>query len=295
MPIFGRKDDDPPESQSPASSVATPVDDDAIPLGDVEAIGAQGRQRIAQLGGQHFNSDLGLDGFVWAHKCGFEPLDVVLGNSVYHIGLGAARWGRNMEVDVLTQAMHNGRQLALERLLAEAELRGADGVINVTLNVNRWNWGSELADICAWGTAVRYRGDPPMRKTSEGRPFTTGLKASYIWKLREAGFHPLALVYGVCVYHVAHQGIRATVRQIGRNVEMTNYTQAMYDARELSMTRMELESVHLGAAGLATSATSVNFHGWGDHVMEFFAIGNAVVPIDGAAGLPDPSLTLEFN
>lgn len=55
------------------------------------------------------------------------------------------------------------------------------------------------------------------------------------------------------------------------------------------------QSVHLGGAGLATSATSVNFHGWGDHVMEFFAIGNAVVPIDGAAGLPDPSLTLEFN
>jgi hypothetical protein len=44
---------------------------------------------------------------------------------------------------------------------------------------------------------------------------------------------------GTCVYHVAHQGMRQAFAQIGRNVEMPNFTQALYDARELAMERMQ--------------------------------------------------------
>ena len=51
------------------------------------------------------------------------------------------------------------------------------------------------------------------------------------------------MVHGHCVYHVAHQGLlRIPAQQTGQNVEMTNYTQALYDARELAMARMQAEA-----------------------------------------------------
>ena len=39
-------------------------------------------------------------------------------------------------------------------------------------------------------------------------------------------------------------------------------------------------------------------HGWSTHVIEFFAIGTAVVPIEGgshAESIPDPQLVLSVN
>ena len=55
---------------------------------------------------------------------------------------------------------------------------------------------------------------------------------------------------GNCVYHVAHQSMRQTWRQIGRNQEMTNFTQALYEARELAMGRMQAEAEQVQAGGL---------------------------------------------
>ena len=47
---------------------------------------------------------------------------------------------------------------------------------------------------------------------------------------------------------------------MGRNVEMPNYTQALYDARELAMERMQAEAEALEAEGIvgvsSTSATT---------------------------------------
>ena len=55
---------------------------------------------------------------------------------------------------------------------------------------------------------------------------------------------------GTCVYHVAHQGSAADAHRSARNVEMPNYTQALYDARELAMERMQKEARELQAEGI---------------------------------------------
>ena len=54
---------------------------------------------------------------------------------------------------------------------------------------------------------------------------------------------------GTCVYHVAHQGLGGWVKRIGRNAEMPNFTQALYDARELAMERMQTEAESLAGGG----------------------------------------------
>ncbi len=78
---------------------------------------------------------------------------------------------------------------------------------------------------------------------------------------------------GNCVYHVGRQGMLASLKQVGRNVEMPNYTQALYEARELAMERMQREADELQAGGIVGARIIERSHGWGSHVIEFFAIG----------------------
>jgi uncharacterized protein YbjQ (UPF0145 family) len=70
---------------------------------------------------------------------------------------------------------------------------------------------------------------------------------------------------------------------MGQNIEMQNYTQALYDARELAMERMQYEGQQVQAEGIVGVQLQERSHGWGSHVIEFFAIGTAIVPLEGAA------------
>ena len=93
---------------------------------------------------------------------------------------------------------------------------------------------------------------------------------------------------GSCVYHVAHQGMWQAMKQIGQNVEMPNFTQALYDARELAMERMQAEAKQLQAEGIVGVQLHERSHGWGSHVIEFFAVGTAITPVAGEHTLPAP-------
>jgi len=85
------------------------------------------------------------------------------------------------------------------------------------------------------------------------------------------------------------------MRQVGQNVEFANYTQAVYDARELAMERMQAEASSLGAQGIVGARIIERSHGWGSHVIEFFAVGTAIIPIATDHQIPPPSLTLSLN
>ncbi|MGI8422227.1 MAG: heavy metal-binding domain-containing protein, partial [Gaiellaceae bacterium] len=113
--------------------------------------------------------------------------------------------------------------------------------------------------------------------------------------LLQSGHRPVGLVMGSCVYHVAHQGMFASMRQMGQNIEMPNFTQALYDARELAMERMQNEAEALQAEGIVGVQLHERSHGWGSHVIEFFAIGTAIVPSDEGRQLPEPIPTISLN
>ena len=60
-------------------------------------------------------SDLSVSEYVLLGEAGFEPLGFVVGSSIYHIGLQTGRWSQNQELQVLTQAMYNARELAMSQ------------------------------------------------------------------------------------------------------------------------------------------------------------------------------------
>jgi uncharacterized protein YbjQ (UPF0145 family) len=86
-----------------------------------------------------------------------------------------------------------------------------------------------------------------------------------------------------------------TLGQMGQNVELPNYTQALYDARELAMQRMQTEANQLQARGIVGVDLQEKSHGWGSHVIEFFAIGTAVVAISSEHALESPTSVLDLN
>jgi hypothetical protein len=81
--------------------------------------------RLAQTAGANpagvFTSDLSVSEYVLLGEAGFEPLGFVVGSSIYHVGLQAGRWSQNQELQILTQAMYNAREVAMARMRAEAD------------------------------------------------------------------------------------------------------------------------------------------------------------------------------
>ena len=58
------------------------------------------------------------------------------------------------------------------------------------------------------------------------------------------------MVMGTCVYHVAHRTFGNILSNMGQNAELPQFTQALYDARELAMARMQKEAEVLSAEGI---------------------------------------------
>ncbi len=76
---------------------------------------------------------------------------------------------------------------------------------------------------------------------------------------------------------------------------MPNFTQALYDARELAMERMQSEAETLEAEGIVGVQLNEGSHGWDSHVIEYFAVGTAVIPVSDDHTIPDPSFMLSLN
>jgi len=299
---FLKRDDD--DSQAPAQSAAPPGFTDEAPhaatyeAGSLAGIPESGRERIARMKQEvargFFTSDLSVDEFLLVKQAGFEPLGLVLGSSIYHIGFQQAMWNQSQELGVLTQAMYHARELAMTRMEEEADQLGADGVVGVRLDIGRYEWGADLAEFISVGTAVKHRGGE-LHRAPNGRPFTSDLSGQDFAKLLRAGYRPVGMVMGNCVYHVGRQGMLASLKQVGRNVEMPNYTQALYEARELAMERMQNEADELQAGGIVGARIVERSHGWGSHVIEFFAIGTGVVPTSDEHEIEKPAMVLPLT
>jgi uncharacterized protein YbjQ (UPF0145 family) len=268
-----------------------------------EGLPPHARERLARAqdpaGRPLFSSDLSVNEFVLLHEAGFEPLGLVMGTSMYQIGYQRANWNDNIEMTTLTQAMYDARELAMTRMEEEADILGADGIAGVRLEVIRHAWGQSMAEFMAIGTAVKAT-RPGQWKAPGGRPFTSDLSGQNLWTLLRSGHRPVALVMGTCVYHIAHRTIGQWFKQAGRNAEMTNFTQALYDARELALERMQSEAQDVSAKGVVGVEIEERTYGWDSHVIEYFAIGTAIAQlegasVDGATSIPEPAFTLSLN
>jgi uncharacterized protein YbjQ (UPF0145 family) len=301
MPLFSRGGDQPPEPRDQPPADVEPSEAPtagAYESGSVAGLPEAGRGRMERLKQDiqkgFFTSDLSVNEFLLVKEAGFEPLGLVLGSSIYHIGFQQSMYNQSQELGVLTQAMYHARELAMTRMEEEADQLGADGVVGVRLTIGRYDWGADLAEFIAVGTAVKHAGGE-LHRAPGGRPFTSDLSGQDFSTLLRAGYRPVGLVMGNCVYHVAHQSLRQTFRQAGRNMEQQNFTNALYEARELAMGRMQAEAEAVQAGGLVGVRLNQASHGWGSHVIEFLSIATAVIPTNDDHIIERPALTLPLT
>jgi uncharacterized protein YbjQ (UPF0145 family) len=225
-----------------------------------------------------FTSDLSVNEFLLVRKAGFEPIGLCVGSSIYHVGIQYGSWNKNQELEVLSQAMYHARELAMSRMREEARGMGADGIVGVRLEIKHVEWDADILEFVAIGTGV-----------VSGQDFYT---------LLNSGYRPIELVMGSCVYHVAHRGMLKAFNQAGRNVELEQFTQAIYSARELAIERMQIEAQTAKAEGVIGTMIHEKSYRWESHVIEFFAIGTAVAPLNveiDAKDIPAPTLVLSVN
>src|SRR5262249_34022823 len=273
------------------------MDEKTTPDAPIATLPQHATERLVEMRGRGeesrlFTSDLSTSELLLVKEAGFDPVGLVGGSSIYHVGVQQSAWTKNQEMTVLTQAMYHARELAMDRMEEEAHQLGADGIVGVRLEVDHKEWGHHIAEFVAIGTAVVHRNDPHRFKNKHGRPFTSDLSGQDFYILLRSGYRPLGMVMGNCVYHVARQGFGSFMRNFGQNQELVQYTQALYDSRELAMERMQQEAETLGAKGIVGANIHEHTHAWGSHVIEFFAVGTAVDEISKDHVIEPPTLVL---
>ena len=150
---------------------------------------------------------MSVSGSAALQAVGFDPVGAVMGATVQQTtwrirfprcgypgtGRNAARWVAHR---AYAAALTAGYVTALDRLVAEAGARGADGVIGIEVAATTHDNG--VREILARGTAVRARS-----RARPARMFTTHLSGSGTATLLLSGWVPAATVFGVSAA-VAH-------------------------------------------------------------------------------------------
>jgi uncharacterized protein YbjQ (UPF0145 family) len=73
------------------------------------------------------------------------------------------------------------------------------------------------------------------------------------------------------------------------------FTQALYDARELAIERMQTEAKDAQATGIVGVRIDEGSFFWGGHVIEFFAVGTSVIRAEQQAEKPTPSYVFDLG
>lgn len=112
-----------------------------------------------------FTSDLNGQDLYKLHRIGFRPVSLVMGNCVYHVAAQAvsqyaapSQLRENGENKVYTQAIYHARELAMDRMQAEALKGGATGIVGVQVSEHARGWDKQVFEFMAIGTSIRKAG-----------------------------------------------------------------------------------------------------------------------------------------
>jgi uncharacterized protein YbjQ (UPF0145 family) len=244
---------------------------------------------------------------------GFTPVGDVMGCVVEHIGWGGYGCGAYVRglggtfyapptitsgmggytgYAPYVDALYYGFEVALHRMLLEAQALGADGVVGVRWTQERLDTNNNR-EFVALGTAVRARGGQ--------RPahlFATDLPGQDVVKLMHGGWMPSGLVIGIAVA-VRHDDYYT--RQQARswaNVEVGGYTELVTFVRADARVKFAQRAARHG--GDAATISDMAMHVWQieagenhrDHVAESVVVGNALAKFHTGPQAPTDALMI---
>ncbi|HEY8072628.1 MAG TPA: heavy metal-binding domain-containing protein [Labilithrix sp.] len=249
-------------------------------------------KRLVSSPNPFFTSTLSTNETVIARATGLRAISQVMGSSIFHVGfINATSWGGG-ELTTLTAAYDQARSLALSRMEQEARLLGAHLVIDVQLVQRGYDWGEDLLEFSAIGTAVRIDGQPP------APPILTLLKADELYKLHKAGYWPAGIALGNCFWYERHADCTSEGNWYSQ--ELPSHTFATQHARDLAVGRFRKFAAHFGAQGVV--GVHVHRHAHDHHEnghinfsLDLMVWGTAVVRRGNAAPPPRPRLVVDLE
>jgi len=227
--------------------------------------------------GRGGTSDLSIDEALLLHSVGWEPVELVSGVSVVSVPWGVWSWGQG-EIGAASGAHASAMGSAAGRMAEECTSAGGQGVVGVRVEVGIW---PTHVDVALVGTAVRPVGNGPRtadagHRGSTPTPFMSDLSARDFCLLHGAGWRPLGLAFGSSFVYAPRRTVSMALGQAGQNVELTNFTEAMYQARELAMERMQRAAISLGGTGVVAVVMRQGPMSFATHAVGFTAWGTAV-------------------
>jgi len=213
-------------------------------------------------------SDLSIDEALVLHSVGWEPVELVCGAAAFSIPAGIWTWSQG-EVVAASAAYAGAMARAAAAIQAECRAAGGHGVVGVRVDVAVER---HLVNAVLVGSAVA----PGSGARPPAMPFLSDLSGRDFTLLRLGGWDPVGLAFGASFVNAPRRSASAALRQSSQNVELTNYTEALYAARESAMERMQAMASQLtgqGVVGVQVSEGPVPF---ARHVLRFASWGTVV-------------------
>jgi uncharacterized protein YbjQ (UPF0145 family) len=247
--LRGGPDDD-PEAERRREEDVERVEQGSIPLA------AEQRLRELASGAMSFTSGLSVADFALCRQAGVRPVAQVMGSSIYKVGWQSYPWSNSwqanattVELEALTNAWNDARSRALRRLAEEAELAGCHAVVDVTFESREHEFLSDEIEVVVNGTAVVLDG-----AQGNAKPVLTDLSLPDYVLLRRAGYEPVGIVTATSVVYVVPgqtaRGLTTGFQLFQPNQEVVDFTQGVYQARELALGRANHEAWRSGATTL---------------------------------------------
>ncbi len=187
-------------------------------------------------------------------RLGLRPGQLCVGNSVVAmgfargIGSGLSTLGGG-EVQQITQLVHEGRLQAYTRMREEAKRYGGIGLTGVSFDMVRH--GANLEFITIGSTCHQASDTEPLR-------FSTAADAQQLYCQIDAGFSPLAFVFGNVAYSIGVGGnLMGSIKQLARG-EVAEYSKIFDDTRHLALQRIVDDAKNHGANAVIGIETTIS-------------------------------------
>jgi uncharacterized protein YbjQ (UPF0145 family) len=213
------------------------------------------------------------------HLKGMKPGNLVIGNSVYSMGLlGSIGAGFSNivggEVNQITQVIHEGRLQSYQRMEKEAQTHGGLGITGVTSELRHFHGNIEFLSV---GSTVHAETGPGT--ANERLSFTTAHDAEELYCQMDAEYRPLKFVFGNVAYSVGLPGgLVGSLKSLARG-EVKEFSNVFNLTRHLALQRVVAEAAGVGAnAVVGIKTTVLPFQGVHEMMMMGTAAHNPALP-----------------
>lgn len=218
---------------------------------------------------------------------GWSPGNIVVGNSVYSLGLvrgitSSLKTLAGGEVASVTQLIADGRHAAIGRLENEATQHGAHGLTGVASELKPVG---NMIEFLAIGSAIH--GDD-----YSGPFFSTACSGQDLYCQLDSGYEPRHFVIGNVAYALGvGRGITGSLKMIARRGEIKEFSDMYNHTRHLALERLENEAAERGCNAVVDIITRILPFGVG--VREMLLVGTG--SYNPVLGQPKRPVTSELT